>query len=91
MYYTLRRLSDNAGDRGGMSLAVLLNDAGDVQFEEDARPRVGVLMRVGSDYGRAYFAQDFWQTTKIVEILEETDNTVRFRTQNSEYEWRITQ
>jgi hypothetical protein len=59
----------------------------DIKHEHNARPRVGVAMRVGSHYARTYDAQDWWQTTLITEILEESDEVVRFRTGNSVYEW----
>jgi hypothetical protein len=50
-------------------------------------------MIVGSPYARTYSRQDWWQTTPITEILEERieeDGTeyVRFKTGNSEYEWK---
>ena len=85
--YSLRRESDGAGDSGGMSLALWIAEDGQVQEQYNARPKVGVCMRVGSVYARTYNAQDWWQTTMITEILEERDNYVRFRTGNSVYEW----
>ena len=65
----------------------------DVEQIHNARPQLGVSMRVGSITGRTYSAQDWWQTTLITEILEERteeDGTeyVRFKTGNSEYEWK---
>jgi hypothetical protein len=59
----------------------------DVKHEHNARPRVGVAMRVGVVYARTYQEQDWWQTTMITEILEESENYVKFRTGNSVYEW----
>lgn len=85
--YSLRRESDGAGDSGGMSIA-LSYDATGLVIEDNARPRVGVAMRVGSHFARTYNAQDWWQTTLITEILEESEEVVRFRTSNSVYEWR---
>lgn len=94
MTYTLRRTRDGAGDSGNMSMALWPDPKGEngVSFEYNARPRVGVAMRVGSSYARSYSIQDWWQTTLISEILEERqdeDGTeyVRFKTGNSEYEW----
>jgi hypothetical protein len=60
--------------------------------EQNAKPRVGVVMRVGSITPRT-FSADWWQTTPVTEILEEhTDDEgnqwVRFKTQNSEYVWK---
>lgn len=84
--YNLKRESDGAGDSGGMSLALWL-DGDEVMHEDNARPRVGVAMRVGSVYARTYNAQDWWQTSLITEIIEESENYVKFRTGNSIYEW----
>lgn len=84
--YNLRRESDGAGDGGAMSMALWLED-GEVKIEHDARPRVGVAMRVGSFYARTYRPQDWWQTTVITEIIEENDHYVKFKTGNSIYEW----
>lgn len=76
------------GDSGGMSCALWEDENGTVVFEDDARPRVGVAMRVGSRYARTMQSQDWWQTTYITEILEESENRVLFKTKNSVYEWR---
>jgi hypothetical protein len=84
--YSLKRESDNAGDSGGMSLA-LWPDGDEVMHERNARPRVGVAMRVGAVYARTYQEQDWWQTTIITEILEDREDYVRFRTENSVYVW----
>lgn len=88
MTYSLRRERDGAGDSGGMSIAFWETEDGSVDVEHDARPRLGVAMRVGSLYARTMQAQDWWQTTYITEILEEREDYVRFKTTNSIYEWR---
>jgi hypothetical protein len=90
--YSLRRERDGVGDSGGMSIALTYGQY-DLETEENARPRVGVVMRVGTHFARSYNAQDWWQTTLITEILEEKIEEegvdyVRFRTGNSVYEWR---
>lgn len=85
--YSLRRESDGAGDSGGMSLALWIGEDGQVQEQYNARPKVGVCMRVGSMFARSNQAQDWWQTSTITEILEEKENYVKFRTGNSIYEW----
>jgi len=92
--YSLKRLRDNAGDSGGMSLGMWLDESkpeGDqVVYEENARPRVGIALRVGSLYARTYHAQDWWQTTIIKEIIEDRPNYVKFATENgSTYEWKM--
>lgn len=87
MSYYLKRTRDGAGDSGGMSLLIVPNEDGDYKYENNARPRVGGALRVGSIYARTYSNQDWWQTTVITEILEDSENTVRFKTGNSEYIW----
>lgn len=85
MTYSLRRTRDGAGDSGPMSEALRMGEKG---IESGGnRPKVGYVMRVGSPYARTYEAQDYWTTTYVTEILEESENYVRFKTGNSEYEW----
>lgn len=72
-----------------MSMALWECEDGSIDTEHEARPRVGVAMRVGSIYARTMQSQDWWQTTYITEILEERDDFVRFKTTNSIYEWRV--
>lgn len=86
MAYSLRRLSDGAGDSGPMSLAIGPR-LGDVK--DNARPEVGYAMRVGSFHARTNQLYDWWQTTLITEIIEDTPDKVIFRTGNSIYEWKI--
>ena len=89
MTYHLKRQRDGAGDSGNMSLALWIDDEGTMQYEQNARPRVGVAMRVGSAFARSFMIQDWWQTTLIKEIVEESDDCVIFKTENgSTYEWR---
>lgn len=87
--YRMFRESDNAGDQGGDSTAFWFDSDGDFQKELDARPRVGVSMRVGSISARSYTHQDWWQTTLITEIIEDNGDHVKFRTGNSVYNWNI--
>ncbi len=92
MTYLLYRITDNAGDSGIMSQAIWLDEEGKIRIEENARPRVGVAMRVGSSIGRSYAEQDWWMTTPITEILEDyiedDKEVVKFKTRNSVYVWR---
>lgn len=89
MIYSLRRLSDGAGDSGQMSN--ILDYAND-NYKENGAPRLGCAIRVGSIYSRTYANQDYWTTTPVTEIV--SDNTVNdvrtivFKTKNSEYEWK---
>lgn len=80
---SLRRVSDGAGDSGAMSIA--LNDD---NIGIGYRPIVGASMMVGAMTARSYSNQDYWTTTPVTEILEDTEDYVRFKTLNSEYEWR---
>lgn len=96
--YSLRRLSDGAGDSGPMSTVIVPvygpdNKIISVEYEHASKPRVGVAIRVGSIAGRSYAGQDYWQTTIIEEILDtglvdERFKFIKFRTKNSEYIWR---
>jgi len=86
--YFLRRIRDGGGDSGGMSL-LLWQEDDDIKYEHNARPRVGVAIRVGSITARTMQYQDWWQTSYITEILEETENYIKFKTGNSVYEWSI--
>lgn len=92
MPYSLVRDRDGAGDSGNMSMALWIeySPEGDPvrKHEHNARPRVGVAMRVGSIYARSFVAQDWWQTTPITKILEDTPEMVRFETGNSTYVWK---
>lgn len=85
--YSLRRERDNEGDAGGMSMAIWFDENNELQTKQNARPRVGVAMRVGSVYARTYQEQDWWQTSLITEIIEDREDYVRFRTGNSIYVW----
>ena len=97
MAYSMYRDRDGRGDSGTMSMALLPTyedgKVVDVEYIHNARPQIGYVMRIGSIYARSYSAQDWWQTTVITEILEDTVNEdgseyVKFRTGNSIYEWR---
>jgi len=94
--YSMYKIGDrNCGDSGGMSMCfwndeTIKETSARVKWEHDARPRVGVHMRVGSVFARTMQAQDWWQTNEITEILEDTPNYVKFKTKSgSIYEWRV--
>lgn len=94
MTYSLQRERDSAGDSGQMSLGLVpVYDENsvpiDLNYEHNCRPRVGIVMRVGSLTAQSYSYQDYWQTTLITEIIDETENCVKFRTGNSVYTWEI--
>ena len=83
----LRRTYDGAGDEGARSEAIAWNEDGTFKEVASNKPIVGCSMLVGSVTARTYFEQDFWLTTPVTEILEEREDYVKFRTENSEYEW----
>jgi hypothetical protein len=87
MTYSLRRISDGAGDSGQMSLVSWREDNGTRHSQDNGRPKVDATIRVGSFYARTYEYQDWWQTSLITEIIEDTPDMVRFKTKNSEYVW----
>jgi len=91
---TLRRIvpDDGKGDSGAYSQSIrILNEYvpyfGAETVNEGERPVVGCIMRVGSMSARSYSSQDYWQTSVITQILEDTPEKVVFRTSNSTYEW----
>lgn len=88
MPYSLRRLSDGAGDSGPMS-RIFRHDPTTFEpvYEDNSRPTVDWRIMVGSYTGRTYQLQDWWQTTAVQEILEDSGDRVVFKTHNSIYEW----
>lgn len=89
--YSLVREDGSAGDSGPM--CEILDSESYQPIKGETYPRVGCGIRVGSPYGRTYSAQDWWQTSPITEILEETINdqgywTVKFKTRSSTYTWK---
>jgi hypothetical protein len=96
MPYSLQKENGYAGDSGQMSMLLIPKYDADGKFVEieyvhNAKPQIGAAIRVGSLYARSYSAQDWWQTSKIVEILDDIEidnkNIVKFKTQNSIYIW----
>lgn len=49
-------------------------------------PTVGCSLLVGSVTARSYSDQDYWLTTKVTKIVEESAISVKFKTENSIYE-----
>jgi len=88
MTYSLVKVgSPGVGDSGPMSMSLWSED-GKLKQEHNSRPVVGRVIRVGSYAARSYDEQDWWQTSLITEIVEDTDSYVKFNTLNSVYEWR---
>lgn len=88
MRFSLFREDGMVGDSGPMCQILDPNNRYDV-VPNEYRPKVGYGVRVGSYTGRTFAAQDWWQTSPIVEILEESDTYVKFKTRNSIYNWNI--
>ncbi len=91
MPFHIKRLHDGVHESGGASQAIAWKE--DRSFDKVVAhvPTVGCSMLVGSVTARSFSDRDYWLTTPVVEILEEINNDdvhyVRFRTENSEYEW----
>ena len=77
--------SEEFKDGGSRVEAIKYNDDGICEGTVDNKPIVGCSLLVGSVTARTYSRQDYWLTTEITEILEETDNYVIFKTKNSKY------
>lgn len=82
----LKRVSDGAGDSGSLVQAIKWSEDGRFKEVVDSKPVVGCSLLVGSVVARTLISQDYWLTTVVTEILEEREDYVRFRTENSEYE-----
>lgn len=84
----LKRVSDGVGDIGSISQAIKWNEDGTFKEVVSDRPTVGCSMLVGSGTASTYQHQDYWLTTVVIEIIEDTDDYVKFKTENSIYEWK---
>lgn len=97
MAYHLRRERDGAGDSGPMLTLIKVrknekgfwepsrDSEGNLIYEHGVKPKIGYCVRVGAIGARSYQFQDYWTTTPVEEILETTENSVKFRTTNSIY------
>lgn len=72
-------------DGGAMCDAIAWNE--DKTFKEVAghKPIVGCSMMVGSFRARSFADQDYWLTTPVTKIVEETEKYCIFETENSTY------
>jgi uncharacterized protein YktA (UPF0223 family) len=91
MSFNLRRITDGAGDVGGMSKSIGWNEDRTIKKSSGFIPTVGESVMVGSVTARSYSRQDWWMTTPVTEILEKIKNEevfyIKFKTGNSIYEW----
>lgn len=93
--YSLTRTTpeDGAGDAGSMCMKLRVDmEAGTVEELPCDYPEIGWMLKVGTPYARTFSWQDWWRTSPITEILEESENDesffVSFKTGNSTYAWR---
>lgn len=86
---SLRRTSDGEGFSGSRSEAYQYDEDGRNPKIVGNRPMLGTNMLVGSVTAGTYSDRDWWLTTEILEIIEERDDYVKFRTLNSVYEWQV--
>jgi len=48
-------------------------------------PKVGCRLLVGTVTAGTYTTRDWWMTSAITEIISETEEEIRFKTENSVY------
>jgi hypothetical protein len=88
---SLRRIRDGEGDSGARVEAISWNEDGTFKEIVGHKPIIGCSLLVGSITARSYSDRDFWLTTPVTEILEEWEKEdgvyVKFRTENSDYEF----
>jgi len=75
-------------DGGSCSQAIKWNKDGTFNSVVGRRPTIGCSMLVGSSTARSYSNQDYWLTTEVTEIIEESEQEVKFKTKKSTYIWR---
>lgn len=80
--YSLRRVRDNVGCDGRHSHSIEYHTPEAQNIIDGPRPKLGC----GHQVGMGLF--DYWLTTEVTEILEDTPDMVRFKTKNSEYVWK---
>lgn len=83
--YSLYKVNSNIGATGAISMSLWRED-GYIRTEYDARPKLGKALRIGDIN---LYQDDWWQATTVTEILEESENYVKFRTGREIYEWKI--
>lgn len=72
-------------ESGSRVQAIELNEDWTYKGVKDNKPVVGCSLLVGSVTARSYSNKDFWLTTKVTEIVEETKDYIIFTTGNSKY------
>jgi len=52
------------------------------------KPMVGYCLKVGTMTAGMFSSRDWWMTTPIVEIISETKDEIKFKTENSYYTFK---
>jgi len=78
--YTLKRIDDGLVKEANKVIYIEWNDDGTFKSKHD-EPAIGRSLMLDSNNFNYT-----WLTTQIVEILEEKDKYIKFRTENSTYE-----
>ena len=87
---SLRRLGDGEGYSGSSVQAIKYDPEGKKNPEVVGyEPMVGCCLKVGTVSAGMFTTRDWWMTTPIVEILEKTEDMVKFKTRSgSIYEFK---
>jgi hypothetical protein len=72
-------------DGGSRVEAIEWNEDKTFKEVKGNKPMVGCSLLVGSVTARSYSTQDYWLTTLVTEIIEETNEHIMFKTENSTY------
>jgi hypothetical protein len=72
-------------ESGPMCNAVSWNEDGSFKGVVGHEPTIGCSLIVGSMTARSYSDSDYWMTTTITKIIEQTDEHWIFETENSTY------
>jgi hypothetical protein len=72
-------------EAGARVEAIEWTEEGKFKGVKDNKPVVGCSLLVGSVSARSYSNQDYWLTTVVTEIVQERDDYIEFKTENSKY------
>ena len=72
-------------DGGARIDAIKYDDNGIFECIAGHEPIIGCSLLVGSVTARSYSNQDYWLTTTVTEIIEQTNKHIMFKTLNSTY------
>jgi len=72
-------------DGGSRVESIRWNEDGTLKEISGRQPMIGCSLLVGSVTARSFSDQDYWLTTPVTEIIEETNTHILFKTENSTY------